>query len=99
MLKPLLSAGMSPHSRRLARGAVGATALIALSMQVVSTAGASPTDPTLSIFAGTGTPGGVTPGPATSSDLANPVGLTIDRFGNTYIADLNNGVIEKVTPT
>jgi hypothetical protein len=53
----------------------------------------------LSIVAGQssqyGTP---TPGPATSSLLGAPTGLTIDASGNIYVADAANSVVEKLTP-
>jgi sugar lactone lactonase YvrE len=52
---------------------------------------------TLSIYAGTGTAGPPTPGPATSSDLKNPRGVTVDAQGNAYISDNNNHQVEKVT--
>jgi hypothetical protein len=52
----------------------------------------------LSIIAGTGNGGQPTPGPATSSDLGNPYGVTVDALGNVYIADSGNNKIDKVTP-
>jgi len=52
---------------------------------------------TLSIFAGTGYGGTPTPGPATSSDLSVPCGVTVDSSGNVYIADTFNNLVEKVT--
>jgi NHL repeat len=52
----------------------------------------------ISAFAGTGTGGSPTPGPATVSDLLLPYGDAVDAQGNVYIADLNNGLVEKVTP-
>jgi hypothetical protein len=54
---------------------------------------------TLSIFAGTGSSGSPTPGPATSSDVNYPEGVAIDSSGNAYIADCTNNVVEKVTPS
>jgi sugar lactone lactonase YvrE len=51
---------------------------------------------TLSVFAGTGTSGAPTPGPATASDLHGPEGVTVDGAGNVYIADTGNSEIEKV---
>jgi sugar lactone lactonase YvrE len=42
---------------------------------------------TLSIIAGNGSDGMPTPGPATSSPLALPNGLSVDSAGNLYIAD------------
>jgi len=35
-------------------------------------------------------------GPATSALLHFPVGVTVDKVGNIYIADQNNNVIRKV---
>ena len=52
----------------------------------------------LTIFAGNGTAGAPTAGPATSSDLHGPRGTAIDSSGNAYIADTTNNRIEKVTP-
>jgi DNA-binding beta-propeller fold protein YncE len=54
---------------------------------------------TLSIIAGTGSPGAPIPGPAASSPLNDPNGVVVDSAGNLYIADVNNDVIEKVTPS
>jgi sugar lactone lactonase YvrE len=54
---------------------------------------------TLSIFAGTGTAGAPTPGPATASDLDYPTGLAVDSHGNLYVADSVNSMIEKITPS
>ena len=52
---------------------------------------------TLSIFAGVvGQSGAPTAGPATSSDLGTPYGVAVDGSGNVYIADTQNGVVEKV---
>ena len=53
----------------------------------------------LSIIAGTGTSGAPTPGTATSSNLAGPIGVAADSSGNVYIADTGNNVVEKVTPS
>ena len=53
---------------------------------------------TLSVFAGTGTNGAPTPGPALTSNLSTPFALAIDTSDNLYIADSDNNVIEKVTP-
>jgi sugar lactone lactonase YvrE len=55
---------------------------------------------TLSIVAGKiGQSGAPTPGPATSSDLDDPTGVTVDATGNLYVADTYNADIEKVTPS
>ena len=60
---------------------------------------------TLSIVAGeVGQCGTPTPGPATSSMLASPIGVAVDSEENLYIADQGtengpNDVIEKVTPS
>jgi hypothetical protein len=48
--------------------------------------------------AGTGTFGKTTPGPATTSDLSDPTGVTVDSAGNVYIADTTEAVVDKVTP-
>jgi sugar lactone lactonase YvrE len=52
----------------------------------------------ISQYAGTGTAGAPTPGPATSSRLNSPNGVAVDSSGNVYIADTSNNEIEKVTP-
>jgi len=54
-------------------------------------------DGTLSIFAGNGSFGDPTPGPATSSAMSYPVGMAVDSAGNLFIASGSN-VILKVTP-
>ncbi len=54
---------------------------------------------TLSIFAGTGTAGAPTPGPATASELHAPAGVAVDSNGNVYISDQGNNEIDKVTPS
>jgi sugar lactone lactonase YvrE len=55
---------------------------------------------TLSIAAGVlGQAGAPSPGPATKSKLSDPSGVAVDRAGNLYIADPQNQVIEKVTPS
>ena len=52
----------------------------------------------MSIILGTGTAGPVGDGSAaTSAQLANPCGLTLDSQSNVYIADTNNQRIRKVT--
>jgi hypothetical protein len=53
----------------------------------------------LCIVAGTGSLGAPTPGPATSSDLNQPSGVAVNSAGNLYIADTQNNVVEKVTPS
>ena len=53
---------------------------------------------TLSIFAGTGSFGAPTAGPATSSALGYPSGIAVDSADNVYLADAYNSMIEKVTP-
>jgi len=54
---------------------------------------------TLSIVAGTGTYGAVTPGPATASNLGWAYSLAFDNAGNFYVADYDNAQILKVTPS
>ncbi|MGO9959092.1 MAG: hypothetical protein ACLP50_24520, partial [Solirubrobacteraceae bacterium] len=56
-------------------------------------------DGTLSVVAGVpGAFGAPTPGPAASSELANPSGVTVDEAEHLYIADPDNDVVEQVTP-
>jgi hypothetical protein len=51
----------------------------------------------ISIVAGTGTSGnGADGGPATATALNNPSGVAIDKVGNLYISDTNNGRIRMV---
>jgi sugar lactone lactonase YvrE len=51
----------------------------------------------LSIFAGDGTVGAPTPGPATSSKLGGPAFLAVGPSGDLYIADFGESLVEKVT--
>jgi sugar lactone lactonase YvrE len=57
----------------------------------------SASTPTLSILAGLGR--ALTVGPATSTALYGTWGVAVDSSGNRYIADTNNAVIEKVSPS
>jgi trimeric autotransporter adhesin len=53
---------------------------------------------TLSILAGESSHAGLpTPGPASSSDLGNPMALALDGSGALYIADATNNLVEKVS--
>lgn len=55
---------------------------------------------TLSIFAGIiGQCGPATAGPALSSELNQPNGITLDSAGNLYVADTANNTIDKITPS
>ncbi len=57
-------------------------------------------DGTLSIFAGNpGNSGTPTPGPAANTLLDEPDGVAVDASGNVYIADYDNSLVEKVTPS
>ncbi len=79
-----------------------ASAALAMALVPMTQAGAVPvsaTSPTLSVIVGTGTDGPPTAGPATSSQLNQPYGVALDDSGNVYIADSENNVIEKVTPS
>ena len=54
----------------------------------------------ISTVAGTGTSGYTgNGGPATSAELSEPAGLLFDASGDLLIADSNNNVIRKVTPS
>jgi hypothetical protein len=57
---------------------------------------------TLEIIAGipgqSGFPTGI-PGPGTSLTLQEPLSVAVDAHGNTYVADYDNGVVEKLTPS
>ena len=52
----------------------------------------------LSVVAGDGKRGPPTPGPADSSELDGPTGVTADAHGDLFIADQGNNVVEEVTP-
>ncbi len=77
---------------------IGVLLLTLGSLAFGGVAAASPTVPTLSFFAGTGTPGAPTAGPATASNLGAPVTTASDGAGNLYIADATAHYVEKVTP-
>jgi hypothetical protein len=54
----------------------------------------------ITTFAGTGIAGySGDGGPATIALLNHPVGITADTHGNIYIAELDNNVIRKITPS
>ncbi len=50
----------------------------------------------LSVFAGTGTAGPPTAGPAIASDLRSPYGVAVDGSRNVYVADSQNADVEEV---
>lgn len=55
---------------------------------------------TITTVAGTGTSGfSGDNGPATTARLNSPSGVAFDDAGNLYIADMNNKVVRKVTPS
>jgi sugar lactone lactonase YvrE len=55
-------------------------------------------DGTVSTLAGqSGTPG-ASNGTGTAASFTNPWALTVDRFGNVYVADTFNHLIRKITP-
>lgn len=51
----------------------------------------------VTIVAGTGATG-QTNGPYNKSNFSGPIGITLDSFGNIYVADQNNNSIRKITP-
>jgi hypothetical protein len=54
---------------------------------------------TIEAFAGTGTAGPPTPGPATSSDLSGSYQVAVDTAGNVYVIDQGNYEVDKITPS
>jgi sugar lactone lactonase YvrE len=52
---------------------------------------------TLSVVAGTGTPGSPSAGPAALSDLSGPAGVALDGSNDLFIADSGNNVVEEVS--
>jgi large repetitive protein len=50
----------------------------------------------LSVFAGTGTAGAPTPGPATASRMRDPSAVAFDRAGNAFITDVQQHEVYKV---
>jgi NHL repeat len=89
------------RSRARAAGVVAALAVApAVMLFGMPTASATPVARgDLAVIAGDGSAGAPTTGPATSSALDNPVGMAVDLFGNVYIGDMGNNVVEKVTPS
>ncbi|NAZ84436.1 hypothetical protein GTR02_21785, partial [Kineococcus sp. R8] len=51
----------------------------------------------LSTVAGNGAQGAVTPGPATSSRLAIPLGIAVAGTGTAFVADQNNHQVQKLS--
>src|SRR6201995_1155046 len=84
-------------SIRAAAGGAGILAVAAM-IGVSPAAPIAPSPYAITPFAGTGTGGAPTPGPATGSDLNTPYGAAVDAQGDVYIADLGNGRAGKVTP-
>lgn len=82
--------------RRPALLATVVTSILLASVTLLATASGATGTPMLSVFAGTGTSGSPTPGPATSSRLGDVYGVAVDAAGNVFIADCSNHVIEKV---
>lgn len=54
---------------------------------------------TLSVIAGDGNQGGPTPGPATSSRIADPVGVALDGSGDVFVADTYDSMVLELKPT
>ena len=52
----------------------------------------------LSMVAGNGKEGVPTPGPADSSRLDDPSGVAVDAYGDLFIADSFNEVVEEISP-
>jgi sugar lactone lactonase YvrE len=52
----------------------------------------------LSVIAGTGSSGAPLPGPASSSPLNYPEGVTVDSAGDVFVSDSGNTVVEEITP-
>ncbi|GAA4320796.1 hypothetical protein GCM10023149_20270 [Mucilaginibacter gynuensis] len=52
----------------------------------------------VSTFTGTGRPGSTNGGPTTASFLA-PYGITIDKAGYLYVADVINHIVRQISPT
>jgi hypothetical protein len=85
-----LAARLAGCSLALVAGGVGV-------LMITGPAGATSGTPTLTIFAGmVGGGGAPTPGPATNSQLSEPLGAVTDGSGNTYIGNLGDGKIVKV---
>jgi sugar lactone lactonase YvrE len=98
----VVRSGTRHRSNRTARITLATLTISALAVPAVlvaaGSASASGAGGTLSLFAGTGTAGAPTAGPATESKLSDPFAVAADSAGNIYIADEGNSQVEKVTP-
>ena len=75
---------------------IGLAATIALGMSPALASAAT----VITRYAGiSGQDASPTPGLAVNSKLSEPEAVAVDSRGNIYIADTNNNVVEKVTPT
>jgi sugar lactone lactonase YvrE len=81
----------------LRRSVAAVTVAVGL-LALANPAGASSAPgPQLGVVAGTGTAGPPTPGPATSSELDFPDGLTVDALGNLFVADAGNYEVDRIS--
>ena len=93
------NAGLRASARRpiAAVSAWLCTGLVVAGTVGVASAAASSSG-VISRFAGTGTSGAPTLGPATSSQLGTPYAVAVDSLGNVYSTDAGNHEVDKITP-